>query len=119
MDKQHYSESSLSILVFKLKADKNTIRDIFAQILRKNLLLFDFVLLRLEDNILITMPYCCCVPRCNGNYSALSKVTVFDFPKEPELKNKWLQAVKRKYFKPRPRSKVSVLEQKEHKGIFW
>ena len=29
MDKQHYLESSLSILVFKLKADKNTICDIY------------------------------------------------------------------------------------------
>ena len=29
MDKQHYSESSLSILVFKLKADKNTVCDTY------------------------------------------------------------------------------------------
>ena len=65
------------------------------------------------------MPYRCCVPRCNGNYSALSKVTEFDFPKDPELKNKLLQAVKRKYFKPSPSSKVSVLGRKEQKGIFW
>ena len=68
---------------------------IFAQILRKNLLWFDIALLRLEGNILIIMPYRCCVPRCNGNYSGLSKVTVFDFPKEPESKNRWLQAVKK------------------------
>ena len=64
------------------------------------------------------MPCRCSVPNCNGNYSALSKVTVFGYPKEPELKNKWLQDVIRKDFKSSPSSKVSVLGQKERKGIF-
>ena len=76
----------------------------FANVLCKKLLLFDFVRLILEDNILITMSYRCCVSRCNGNYSALSKANVFSFPKEPELKNKLVQAVKRTDFKPNPSS---------------
>ena len=107
----------MNILVFKIKADENTICDlcICTQISRTNLLLFDFVLLVLKDKILITMPFRCCVPRCDGNYSALSKVTVFGFPKEPELKNKWLQAIKRKDFEPSPSSKVSVVGQKKRK----
>ena len=54
------------------------------------------------------MPYRCCVPRCNGNYSSSSKVTVFGFPKEEEMKKKWLNAIKRKDFEPSPSSKVSV-----------
>ena len=36
------------------------------------------------------------------------KFTVFGFSKEPELKNKWLQAIKRKDFELSPSSKVTV-----------
>lgn len=41
-----------------------------------------------------------CVPGCNGNYSAddTSKVHVFKFPTNEEVKQKWLTALRRKNF---------------------
>ena len=53
------------------------------------------------------MPFICCVPQCKGNYRNGPKVTVFGFPKDPELKKKWIYAVKRKDFIPSMTSKVS------------
>nr|CAI5826079.1 unnamed protein product [Callosobruchus analis] len=32
------------------------------------------------------MPFMCCVPGCNGNYSAAEKVHVFSFPSEEVLR---------------------------------
>ena len=43
----------------------------------------------------------CCVPECKSNYKSLKKnqpfehVTVFRFPKNVELKNKWLRKIPR------------------------
>jgi len=41
------------------------------------------------------MPEKCCVPGCRGNYQATAeceeeKVSVFRFPKDPELRAKWI-----------------------------
>lgn len=52
------------------------------------------------------MPYRCCVPNCKGNYPNTPKVAVFGFPKDVELKKKWLHAIKRKDFEPSATSKV-------------
>ena len=41
------------------------------------------------------MPYMCCVPNCKGNYRNGSKVQVISFPKNDELKQIWLHAIKK------------------------
>ena len=55
------------------------------------------------------MPYMCCVPNCKGNYRNGYKVQEFSFPKNDELKQKWLHAIKRKQFVPSTTSKVRIL----------
>ncbi|CAH2011665.1 unnamed protein product [Acanthoscelides obtectus] len=56
------------------------------------------------------MPKRCCVPGCKGNYEAELRSTpyrsVFRFPKNEELKSKWLASIPRKDWSP---SKDSVV----------
>nr|CAI5843172.1 unnamed protein product [Callosobruchus analis] len=56
------------------------------------------------------MPRHCCVPGCKINYCSELKSTsytsVFRFPKNEELKSKWLAAIARKSWSP---SKESVV----------
>ncbi|XP_039288700.1 THAP domain-containing protein 11 [Nilaparvata lugens] len=42
------------------------------------------------------MPYTCCVPGCRGNYDAQTKVAVFSFPKDENLKKLWISSIPRK-----------------------
>lgn len=53
------------------------------------------------------MPHKCCVPNCKGNYHKRQRVSVFMFPKDPVLKQKWLKAIRRKDFTPNKSSRVS------------
>lgn len=55
------------------------------------------------------MPYGCAVPKCKGNYSNGPKVHIFSFPKEENLANTWVRAIKREDFKPNKHSKVSTI----------
>lgn len=55
------------------------------------------------------MPSSCCVPGCRSNYTSNSpSVTVFKFPKNEELKRKWLSAIPRADFTPKTRSVVCL-----------
>ena len=56
------------------------------------------------------MPYCCCVPKCNGNYDKGTKVSVFSFTKDETLKEKWVHAIKRVNFNPSATSKVNLFD---------
>ncbi|XP_045110305.1 uncharacterized protein LOC123504081 isoform X3 [Portunus trituberculatus] len=55
------------------------------------------------------MPSTCCVPYCKGNYKTGPRVSVYRFPQQPELRRKWLQAIKRKPFTPTRHSRVCEL----------
>ena len=55
------------------------------------------------------MPFTCCVPFCKGNYRNGPKVTVFGFPQDPDLRKKWLHAIKRKDFQPSNSAKVKLI----------
>lgn len=52
------------------------------------------------------MPQKCCVPGCNGNYKNGPKVHVFGFPKDVNLRQKWLKAIPRDNFEPTNNTKV-------------
>lgn len=52
------------------------------------------------------MPQKCCVPGCNGNYQNGPKVSVFGFPKDVSLRQKWLKAIPRDNFEPTNNTKV-------------
>ena len=52
------------------------------------------------------MPFKCCVPQCKGNYKGGPRVTVFGFPQDKSLKQKWIHDIK-KNFVPSKTSKVS------------
>ena len=52
------------------------------------------------------MPFKCCVPNCKGNYATGPKVSTFAFPKDENLRGKWIQAIKRIDFIPTNTSKV-------------
>ena len=52
------------------------------------------------------MPNRCCVPGCRGNYDDGNRVSVFIFPKESSLREKWIKAIHREDFNPAPRSVV-------------
>jgi hypothetical protein len=41
----------------------------------------------------------CCIPRCSGNYATGEKVHVFKFPKDDNMREKWLKAIHRENFK--------------------
>lgn len=53
------------------------------------------------------MPNKCCVPRCRGNYKNGSKVRIFRFPKDEELRQKWIRAIPRENFLPTENTRVS------------
>lgn len=55
------------------------------------------------------MPRKCCVPACKGNYSNGPKVSVFTFPANKELRQKWLKAICRDDFVPTKQSVVSPI----------
>ncbi|KAF2885617.1 hypothetical protein ILUMI_20559 [Ignelater luminosus] len=56
------------------------------------------------------MPYKCCVPACRSNYDKESeKVSVFSFPKDPNLQSKWIKAICRQDFIITKNSKVCKL----------
>ncbi|ELT90944.1 hypothetical protein CAPTEDRAFT_214260, partial [Capitella teleta] len=46
------------------------------------------------------MPSMCSVPNCRGNYKKGPKVHVFGFPKNEELRKKWLTSIRRHNFTP-------------------
>lgn len=52
------------------------------------------------------MPYRCCVPGCRGNYDEANKVSIFSFPKDLSLRDRWTKAIHRKDFSPSERSVV-------------
>ncbi|XP_012232074.1 uncharacterized protein [Linepithema humile] len=60
------------------------------------------------------MPFKCCVPNCNGNYKNGPKVAMFSFPKNEEIKRKWLRAICRQNFCPTNSSKVCELHFHSH-----
>lgn len=54
------------------------------------------------------MPSSCCVPGCKSNYCDSDSVTVFQFPANPELKQKWVKSIHRADFTPNKRSVVCI-----------
>lgn len=46
------------------------------------------------------MPYGCAVPKCKGNYQNGPKVNVFSFPKDKDLSDAQIHAIKRENFVP-------------------
>ncbi|GBM79218.1 hypothetical protein AVEN_60866-1 [Araneus ventricosus] len=50
----------------------------------------------------------CSVPACRGNYDESNKVSVFGFPNDERLREKWLHAIPRKDFNITKNSKVSL-----------
>uniref|UniRef100_A0A2L2Y813 Transposable element P transposase n=1 Tax=Parasteatoda tepidariorum TaxID=114398 RepID=A0A2L2Y813_PARTP len=60
------------------------------------------------------MVFKCCVPNCRGNYKVDgTKVSVFGFPKDEELRKKWLAAIPRD-FEVTKNSKVREMQFKEN-----
>ncbi|KAH9383528.1 hypothetical protein HPB48_025100 [Haemaphysalis longicornis] len=55
------------------------------------------------------MPNKCCVPRCRGNYKNGSKVRIFRFPKDEELRQKWIRAIPRENYLPTENTRVCEL----------
>lgn len=49
----------------------------------------------------------CCVPGCAGNYTKDQKVHIFKFPKDDDLRKKWLHAIHREDFTVSKHSVVS------------
>nr|CAH7765638.1 unnamed protein product [Callosobruchus chinensis] len=53
----------------------------------------------------------CCVPNCTGNYnSSGGKVQIFKFPKDQDLREKWLHAIRRESFQISEHSGVCHLQ---------
>ena len=45
------------------------------------------------------MVYTCCIPNCNTGYrfaSSSERISIFHFPRDEQLKAKWLKAIPRK-----------------------
>ena len=59
------------------------------------------------------MPRRCCVPNCKGNYDSILKDnnynSIFLFPKDEELREKWMVAIPRKNWTPSKYSAVCSL----------
>nr|CAH7713614.1 unnamed protein product [Callosobruchus chinensis] len=52
----------------------------------------------------------CCVPNCAGNYkSSVSKVYIFKFPKDQDLRERWLRTIHRENSQISEHSVVSHL----------
>jgi THAP domain len=49
------------------------------------------------------------VPNCRGNYSREEKSRVFSFPKDENLRRKWISAICRVNFQPTAHSRVSIV----------
>ncbi|XP_067127710.1 THAP domain-containing protein 1-like [Centruroides vittatus] len=60
------------------------------------------------------MPYKCCAPGCRTNYKGGPKLSVFSFPKNPELQSQWIRAICRENFVPTKYSKVCELHFHDH-----
>ena len=58
------------------------------------------------------MPYSCCIPNCNSNYSNKQKrednVSVFGIPSDPERKALWERKIPRKNFVFSQKAKVCI-----------
>ena len=55
------------------------------------------------------MGYSCCVPGCKYNYTKdKPKVTVFKFPRIEELRQKWLQNIRRKFYRISQSTRVCI-----------
>lgn len=52
------------------------------------------------------MPNKCCVPRCRSNYLNGPRVSVFSFPNDAELRQKWLKVIHREDFTPTRHTRV-------------
>lgn len=55
------------------------------------------------------MPSRCIVPGCKGNYDNGPRVSVFSFPSDEEMKQKWISAIPRSNLKLSKASKVCEL----------
>ena len=55
------------------------------------------------------MPYSCCAPACKGSFTEESKVSVFSFPKDEDLKTKWIRAIPRSNLNVNKNTRVSYL----------
>lgn len=70
------------------------------------------------------VPKRCCVPKCNTNFDCWLKknapLTAFKFPKDPDLRVKWLKAIPRQEWTPTEYSYVCILhfvDEDVHKVI--
>lgn len=54
------------------------------------------------------MPTSCCVPGCTSNYGSSGNISCFKFPKDEELKKKWIKQVHRDSWQPTQRSVVCI-----------
>lgn len=54
------------------------------------------------------MPFRCSAVGCRGNYSSGPRVSVFRFPQDPDLKEKWINFIKRDGFEVTKNSRVST-----------
>jgi hypothetical protein len=55
------------------------------------------------------MPSKCCVPNCSSNYNSTNTyVTVFSFPKDEEMKKRWIKCIHRESFIPTKYSVVCI-----------
>lgn len=68
-----------------------------------NLYALNIIIIIVKKNIVIKynfleMPFKCCVPKCSGNYKNGPKVSTFSYPKDEELRKKWLKAICREDF---------------------
>ncbi|XP_055924582.1 THAP domain-containing protein 2-like [Argiope bruennichi] len=66
------------------------------------------------------MPFTCCVPNCKGNYKTGPKVSVFNFPKDGNLRKRWIATIHRKDFEPSKVCELHFVEDdfvKEARGL--
>ena len=50
--------------------------------------------------VLLMLVYKCCIVNCRSNYTGDESTTVFSFPKEEDLKIRWIRFVNRKDWGP-------------------
>ena len=60
----------------------------------------------------------CCVPKCNSNAHGANYITCFRFPKDEELKRKWMKNIPRKNFVPNKDSVVCIRHFEDESVIF-